>query len=91
MRSPYEVILDLQILVEEVCWIGHICLDTPDFCCRNNDIFWLKLLIKLIDCLLIREIEFVSSTSDNIGISFILKVLNNSSSDKTSTSCYIDF
>lgn len=91
MSSPDQIVLDLQILIEELCGIGHIRPDPSDSSSRYDHILRMELLIKSHHSNLVCEIEFKASSSDNMGISLTLETTNNSTSDETCTTSYIDF
>ena len=83
-----HIILDHQIYVNEICAIPAVCHNTTHMGGSQKDIFRFFRCKKFIDRTLIGQVQLCMGTQNNVCVSFLLQILQDSRTDQTTMTGY---
>ena len=91
MTAFDHITLNLHILVGKFCRRRIVGIDAADLCRRKHHYIRPLLCKKISHCLLACKVELLVRPTDQVGVSLLLKISDNSRAHKSPVPCYIDF
>src|SRR5690606_31163708 len=88
MRRMNNIGLNHQILVDEICRIGIVCMNTPHLGGSQIHLINLVRLKEILDCSLISYIHFLTSSREDISIPEPFQAAHNCRPDHTPMASY---
>ena len=84
----YHVLLDLQVLIDEVCPVLQVCHDASHMCCGQHHRFRLFFIEKFLHGNRVQQVQFLVRPSYQIRISPLLQVVPDGRSHQSVVSCH---
>src|SRR3989344_7316084 len=76
MGCLYNIEFNRKILANEICRIGFVRHNTTDLCRREKYVLWLLFFKEGPHCVLVKKVEFGTSSQNKVMISRFLKRTN---------------
>lgn len=88
---PDDVLLDLQIVVDEVCPVRVVGHDAADVGRSQEDVFRLFTCKEFVDGNGVHQVQFPMASADQVGVAFCLEFTPDGGSDESAVSGDVDF